>query len=751
MACAADYHYERLPSLVKRAVVDIDSSRPDGSFLTSIAAHFVLQSEDRQGEAKACSKFRVGSRFYAEAKLYVDRLFPHHPLPIDPCDIDGFVRKFRRHDISITVYQRVDTLEYEYLSGSKCRESDASKLVFPLYVSENAGSATHNIKLLLVTHPKERLGAAKYMYIRSLEALYGLPASYVVCPLCLCKVSANSLGNHTISCSATRAEQGQTVVMPSEEVCKSALVSVDVRKKFMAPVIGFFDFECSTERDSGLSMNRKAREPMEECVAAGSRSASAKLKEEVADEGYRERLATGLAPGSYTEVVAVQRPLAYCMMFVTGESSIVELKSHSGEPEEVMKQFVEDLVACSRELTKQLNDMADVMPPMEPGEREDLITSATECWLCRGPFDAEDDELSPVIDHEHSSLCHRVLGVAHKSCNRKRTYQTEIPIYAHNLTGYDACLILKSLVKYGKPYANEFKLSVIPKNSERYITIRFGSVCFYDSVNHLAASLADIVESASDYDFPLFDSFNCGDIVGSRDKVELMRKGIFPFGMADSIETLRKSGFPPREAFYSELHDSCVSEEEYEFGRYMYEKSGSSNMEEYMNFYVYTDVMLLASVMIRYRMFMAANFDNYDVAQFMSAPHMCYTIALDMNRLTGEPLHLMDDREMVAMVESGIRGGISVAPVRHVELEEPYDPDSPGFILNLDANNLVSAYLYVYIRNSLFCLLYLSTGTACVKSFPPIRSASCLRRKFRRQTGTRLRATATTATSCRWT
>ncbi len=440
MACDMDTHYRSLPASVRSGIVDCDSHLPDGSFLTSLAVHFVLSADCTQ------SKFRCTDRLYSEVRLCVRRLFGSRseiPLPVDPCSIDEFVRKFKKHNISITVYHRVDTLEYEYLTGEKCNHEAAAeaKLIFPLFASYNAGRARHNIRLLYLPHPKKKFTSYKYVYVRSLEKLYHLPSCYAVCPLCLCKVSQRTLANHTLLCSARRAAGRQTVVMPDEEACKTLLMRCDIRKKFMVPVMGFFDFESSTERKDGReSISRKCRQPMDERIGGGESAPQDVISEQELDEllprlavrpsGSREQ---GRPP--QTQLLAEQRPLCYSMLFVTGESTIIAEKSHSGEPEEVMRQLVKDLVACAREIVPRLNDCASIMPHMEPGERERMISEAECCWLCQLPFDRSNKDLAPCIDHEHSSYSHRILGVAHNACNRLRTYQKDIPIYAHNFSG----------------------------------------------------------------------------------------------------------------------------------------------------------------------------------------------------------------------------------------------------------------------------------------------------------------------------
>ncbi len=145
-------------------------------------------------------------------------------------------------------------------------------------------------------------------------------------------------------------------------------------------------------------------------------------------------------------------------------------------------------------------------------------------------------------------------------------------------------------MRYAHEYC-KYKLSVVPKNMERYMAVRWGPFNFLDSMNFLPASLSDIVSSAKGYEFPLLDAFSCGEVEGWRDKEELTRKGVFPYSAACSITSLRETGFPEKEAFYSELSEQHLPAEDYEFARHMYEKSGCESLEDYMLFYVYTGKM----------------------------------------------------------------------------------------------------------------------------------------------------------------
>jgi hypothetical protein len=73
-----------------------------------------------------------------------------------------------------------------------------------------------------------------------------------------------------------------------------------------------------------------------------------------------------------------------------------------------------------------------------------------------------------VAHHDHitgnfiSTLCYE--------CNIQFQYKTFLPVYIHNLKGYDAHLFIASLVKYGYQNETSENISCIPNNEERYIS-----------------------------------------------------------------------------------------------------------------------------------------------------------------------------------------------------------------------------------------------------------------------------------------
>ena len=94
-------------------------------------------------------------------------------------------------------------------------------------------------------------------------------------------------------------------------------------------------------------------------------------------------------------------------------------------------------------------------------ECKQMIDQRTSCVICQKKFNDK-----KVIHHDH--FTGEIYGVAHNSCNLKLRTQTFTPIFFHNLSKYDAHHLLKYI-----EIQSEEKLTVIPCNSETYISFSF--------------------------------------------------------------------------------------------------------------------------------------------------------------------------------------------------------------------------------------------------------------------------------------
>ena len=93
------------------------------------------------------------------------------------------------------------------------------------------------------------------------------------------------------------------------------------------------------------------------------------------------------------------------------------------------------------------------------------------------------------------------------------------------------------------------------------------------------------------------DAFNNVKRNYVEDKLSLLtRKGVYPYEYMNSLEKLKETQLPSREAFYSRLNGVGINDEDYEHAQEVWETFEMKNLEDYHNLYNQVDVLLLAHV-----------------------------------------------------------------------------------------------------------------------------------------------------------
>ena len=316
---------------------------------------------------------------------------------------------------------------------------------------------------------------------------------------------------------------------------------------------------------------------------------------------------------------------------------------------------------------------------------------AQVCHICQRPL--ADDR---VRDHCHFTGSYR--GAAHSICNlqyRLKPKSWKLPVVIHNLKGYDAHLIVKTL-------KSEFgKIRVVLQNLERYLSISVGILQFLDSFQFTPQSLEALVETLGVEEF-----YNLSGCCVADNFQLVRRKGIYPYDYMDSFARFEKTELPTQSAFFSKLSGDSCSNADYAHAVAVWNAFGCETLGDYDGIYLQLDVLLLADFFEKFRK-TCLSYYKLDPAHYYTTPGMAWDAALRMSRVT---LDLIIDKEIYHLIETSIRGGISMISTRHAKANNPalpkYDPNLPRQdLIYLDANNLYGHAMSQYLPTGGFRLL----------------------------------------------
>jgi len=307
-------------------------------------------------------------------------------------------------------------------------------------------------------------------------------------------------------------------------------------------------------------------------------------------------------------------------------------------------------------------------------EQENEFKTALNCHICGGELKKD-----RVRDHCHITGLYR--GPAHYACNINYKYSLNIPVFFHNMKGYDSHLIIKELGKF------EGNINCIAQSSEKFISFSLGHLVFKDSFAFMAQSLDKLSSYLNFDDFKITRDYYNGM---ADEKIKLLiRKGVYPYDYMNSWDRFNETCLPSKEDFYSKLTDSNISDDDYKHAVNVFKTFECKNMGDYNDLYLVTDVLLLADVFDNFRKVCISNY-KLDPANFLTAPSLSWSSGL---LFTKKEIELMTDVDMYQMVDSGIRGGMSTVITRYAKANNKYMNDynpneKESFITYLDANNL---------------------------------------------------------------
>lgn len=386
---------------------------------------------------------------------------------------------------------------------------------------------------------------------------------------------------------------------------------------------------------------------------------------------------------SFTHIYQNHKSSGYTYKIIDAKGNVYKRSNQTGG--DVVNHMVKSL----------LNDCQDIIEELKSHDTSMFITDkeqaefdqSTECYLCHKKFvdeidgdDEKKENKKKVRDHDHETGEYR--GACHNKCNINYNLKNfKLPVFVHNLKGYDSHLILKELSNPSK-----YNIGCIAMNSEKYMQFNIGKVVFKDSFNFMSSGLEKLSSNLEFDDFKITRA----DFPDDEDAKLMTKKGVYPYDYMDGPDKFADVNLPPIDAFYSILNDENIKVEDYERAQKVFERFGCKNMKDYHDLYLLTDVDILADVFQKFRHTSYATY-GIDPTWYVSLPSYAWDCAM---KVTDIELELLTDANKYLFFERGIRGGVSMVTHRHAKannkyMGEQYDPmEENSYIGYLDANNL---------------------------------------------------------------
>ena len=528
------------------------------------------------------------------------------------------------------------------------------KQPYPIYVSKE--KYQDHMELLLITKGENK----HYVLMKDFNKFMYNQTKHEhrkhFCMRCLqCFSREDVLTEHIPNCIAINGVQG--VKMPEEG---DEVHFRNHHKQLPVPFVIYADFEAITEK-------------VDSCQPSDKKSYT---------EAYQKHTDCGYG---YKVVCCYDDEYSKPVQVFRGENAVYKF----------MENMLEEVDWCKSIMEEQFNK-----PLVMTEENEIDFRKATKCHICDRQYQDEDIR---VRDHCH--ITGEFRGSAHQDCNLKLQINPDnikIPVFFHNLRGYDSHFIMQQIGEIAKKHAYTNKrgeechmnINCIPNNMEKYMAFMLGKhLTFLDSFQFMNFSLANLVKNLPDEAFKYIDE----EFQGEQLKL-VKRKGVYPYDHMDSFQKFEETELPTQEQFYSILNNEHISADDYQHAQNVWKMFNMKSMGDYHDVYLKADVLLLADVFENFRK-TCLQYYGLDPCHYFTSPGLSWDAML---KITNIRLDLISDVDMYQFVEKGMRGGVSYIANRYGKANNKYmkdfDENAPEkHIMYLDANNLYGWAMSQYL------------------------------------------------------
>ena len=519
------------------------------------------------------------------------------------------------------------------------------KQKFPIHVSNE--KFQDHMELLLINKDKNN----HYVLIQDFNKFMFNHTKHkckkYFCMYCLqCFNQEDLLTEHKNNCLSINGKQA--IKMPG----KGHHVNFkNYHKQMPAPFVIYADFEAITEKVHG-------------CLPNNEKSYT---------EAYQKHIDCGYG---YKVVCHFNDEFSKPVQVYRGENSVFKF----------MEKIIEEVDWCKSIIKTHFNK------PLVMTEKNKLnFESSNKCHICNKQYSEKDIR---VRDHCHITGEYR--GSAHQDCNLKLRIspsKIQIPVFFHNLRGYDSHFIMQQIGEIAKKHVYKNKkgeechmdINCIPNNMEKYMAFMLGKhLLFLDSFQFMSSGLDKLTENLPD------DAFIFTRKEFTNEQFNLMKqKGIYPYDYMDSFKKFNETQLPNKKDFFSILSNEHITHEQYNHAQNVWNTFNLKTMGDYHDLYLKSDTLLLADIFENFRK-TCLQYYKLDPCHYFSSPGLSWDAMLKM---TNVKLELMTDIDMFQFIEKGLRGGTSYIANRFGEANNKYmknfnETEPSKYIMYLDANNL---------------------------------------------------------------
>lgn len=239
-------------------------------------------------------------------------------------------------------------------------------------------------------------------------------------------------------------------------------------------------------------------------------------------------------------------------------------------------------------------------------------------------LDEEKDE-----DRQEAELVKTLMG-------QLEAYTSNLPVLGFNSSKYDLNLVKSKLAKHLDLNHQEHGFTV--KKANAYACIATHTFRFLD-ISHFLAPGTSYAAFLRAY------------------RVE-ETKGFFPYEWFDDVQKLEKDHLPPKEAFYSSLKETGVSEENYAFCRTVWREKNMRTFRDFLEWYNNLDVKPFVEAVEKMQTF----YFEKGIGVFktaISVPGIARQMLFKVAREEGAEFSLVDEknRDLYQTIKDNIVGG----------------------------------------------------------------------------------------------